>query len=152
MYRSLSLAVVLALGSFTTACGTTEAAPSQGTTTSAKPAPTSADVQALCVELLTRNRTCTDDYLPALVDLRARHDRPAGIAAKVSADREGVIAEARTEWQTDSTDEAIAAVCAKAAASEDPASAEPARACLAEQSCGAYVACSMSLFEKRFTK
>ncbi|MEJ7601937.1 MAG: hypothetical protein WKG01_28840 [Kofleriaceae bacterium] len=150
MYRSLSLALTLALGSVTAAaCGTTEAAPSQNTA-SAKPAPASSDVHALCVEMLTRNRTCTDDYLPALVDLRAKHDNPAGIAARVTTDRAGVIAEARTEWQTDSTDEAIAAVCTKAAPSTDPADVEPARACLAEATCGAYVACSMPLFEKRF--
>jgi hypothetical protein len=157
MYRSLSLALTLALASLgLAACGTTEASPAKTESSAApKATPTSTDAQAACVQLFTRNRECTADYIPALVDLRARLDKPAGIAEKVKADRAAIIAQANEEWATDSTDDAIAATCAKVTANlsdADLADAEGIKACMAETSCAAHTACVMPFFEKRFTK
>lgn len=152
MYRSLSLVLALALAPLT-ACSTTEASPAQSA--APKAAPTSTDAQAVCVQLFTRNRECTEDYIPALVDLRAKLDKPAGIAEKVKQDRNAVIAQAQTEWAADSTDQAIAATCAQVTANLDEsakADADGLQACMAEPSCGAHTACVMPFFEKRFNK
>ena len=89
------LALVLALSSFAAACTSSDAAPApQDPATTAKPAaaPSEAELHALCVEVMTRMRTCTDQYIPSLVDARARADKPAGIAAEVAKDRDAVIA------------------------------------------------------------
>ncbi|MBS1121565.1 MAG: hypothetical protein H6Q90_3793 [Deltaproteobacteria bacterium] len=152
MNRFLSLVCLLALP-VAAACGTTEAAPAQPSAPRAQPATT--ELHALCVEVLTHNRTCTDTYIPALVDLRAKYDVPAGIAAEVKADRDGMIAAAKQEWATDSADEAIAATCTKMASALDqppPHDADAARACLTQTDCAAYTACIMPFFEKRFAK
>lgn len=149
---SLLLAPVLAL--LIPACGSSEAAapapvgPGQA---QAQPASTG-DAKALCVEVFTRNRTCTDQYIPALVDLRAKYDQPAGIAAEVAANRADVIARARTEWATDSLPEAIDATCTKLAGSVGEADQAGIQACLADQDCTAYTSCVMPFFEKRFAK
>jgi len=152
MYRSCSLVLVLALSlaPFAAACGTTDAAPAPS---APKAQPASTDPQALCIEVFTKNRTCTDTYLPALVDVRAKYDQPAGIADEVKADRAAVIAHAMQEWAGDSTDEAIAGTCAKITSSDvDPADQESARACLAKDPCSAYTTCIMPYFEKRFSR
>ena len=110
---------------------------------------------ALCVQLFERNRTCSDVYIPALVDARARNDAPAGIAAQVAADRDGVIAQARAEWANDSTDAAIDATCTAIVEHLSQADLDDvgtARSCLAQTECTAYTTCSMPIFEKHFTK
>lgn len=144
---SLVLAVALA-----PACGSKPASTTTATGPSKMNAP---DYQAMCVEVMTKNRTCTDAFLPALVDARARHDVPAGIAEKVKQDRDGVIAMAREEWKTDSTDEAIGTTCTRLVGSLDDAGradAEGAHACVAQADCAAYTACAVPYFEKHFTK
>jgi len=138
------------------ACGTTEAAPAQPVSPpKAQRASSDADTQQLCVEVFTRNRTCTDTYIPALVDARAKYDKPPGIADKVKADRDGIIAQAKTEWASDSTDEAIQNMCTRIVATlsdDDRADMPKARECLAAADCGAYTTCIMPQFEKRFAK
>lgn len=150
---SLALVPVLALA-LVPACGTSDAAGPPVTPNQVQPT-TTGGANALCVEVFTRNRTCTDQYIPALVDLRAKYDQPAGIAADVAANRADVIAHAKTEWATDSLPEAIDATCTKIAATPGgftQADADAAQACLASTDCTAYAACIMPLFEKRFTK
>lgn len=147
-----SLVTLLALA-LAPACGTSDAAPSGPASPKAQPASASPDAKALCVEVFSRNRTCTDQYIPALVDLRAKYDKPAGIAAEVAADRDGIIAIAKTEWATDSQPAAIDATCTSIAAqlgAGDPADITAAQACLAITDCAAYTACIMPQFEKRF--
>lgn len=156
MSRTFSLAVSLscglALASFAAGCGTTsEAAPTPPATPAAPPA-AGPDAEATCVEVMTRNRVCTDEFIPALVDARARHDQPPGITAAVKADRAAVIAEAMEEWAEDGKDEAIAQTCARMSQGMTPAGVDASRACLASDACGAYVACVTPLFEKHFTK
>jgi hypothetical protein len=129
-----------------------------GPTVAAKPiaAPASTDdMQKLCVQVFERSRTCTDDYIPALVDSRAKLDVPKGIAAEVKADRNAVIAQAKQEWAHDSTDPAIAQTCEHIAGQLDDATAAQAptaRGCLTKASCGEYTACIMPVFEKHLAK
>ena len=103
-----------------------------------------------CVDTLTRAKACTSTYIPALVDARARHDVPAGIADAVKQDRDGVIAQAMQEWSTDSQPDHIAQACSTLAISAEDA--EAARTCLAKTDCGEFTACVMPLFEKHFAK
>ncbi|HWU89430.1 MAG TPA: hypothetical protein VN253_19350 [Kofleriaceae bacterium] len=152
LLSATSLATVLA--ALAPACGTSDAAAPPAAPKQAQPASTP-DVKALCVEILTRNRTCTDQYIPALVDLRAKYDRPSGIAADVAANRDAVIAQAKTEWATDSQPAAITATCANITSQlgpDDQSDLAPAQACLAIQDCAAYTTCIMPHFEKRFAK
>jgi hypothetical protein len=122
------------------ACGTpSEAAPA--------PARRNAGVQA-CVDVFARARSCTPQYVPALVDARARLDRPAGIAARVKADRTAVIAEATSEWQADSTDAAIAASCEKLAGA-GAAGIDEGRRCLVQKDCAGFVACLTPVVENQ---
>lgn len=105
-------------------------------------APQTAAAPDACKALMTHARTCTDAFIPALVDARARHDAPAGIAQQVASDRAGVIAQAKQEWAGDSTDDAIAKTCANAAAVEAPD-------CSAAADCDAFVSCALPSFEAR---
>lgn len=147
MSRPLSLVLALA---FAAACATSDAATAEQPSSHAK---TPADARAVCVQTMTRNRACTDAWIPALVDARARHDVPAGIAADVKADRDAVIARAKAEWANDSTDASIGATCDRLVASAPPqADLDAATACLATSACGEYVGCVTPLFEKHFTK
>jgi predicted small lipoprotein YifL len=150
--RSLILSF-LALGQLGSlaACGS-KAAPAQNTTT--QPSTSGAeDTKALCVKMFTRSRECTSDFIPALVDARARHDTPPGIAEQVKTNRDAVIAEAMKEWENDSKDDAIQGMCDKI--STDPAMSEgssEANGCMAKTSCPEFVACTMPMHEKHFAK
>jgi len=135
-----------------TACASSEA--STTPTTTPQPASTTADAQEVCVTSFTHNRTCTDQYIPSLVDTRAKLDVPAGIAEQVKQDRDGVIAKAKVEWATDSTDENIAHHCQQMTANmPDSARAmiDAVRACEAQTECAAYVTCMQPIEEKLIT-
>lgn len=132
------------LFAFLSACAASEAASTPPTAQPQSGSPTNA-----CVQVMDRARECTDQFLPALVDARARQDIPAGIAASVAQDRNAVIAEARTEWASDSTDDGIAKTCQRPVNDPDGGTASK---CLAAASCDAYVACIIPIFEKHFAK
>jgi hypothetical protein len=135
----------LALVLFAAACGTTsDAAPATKQSTS--PAPDA------CIQVMTKNRTCTEEFIPALVDSRAKLDTPAGIKDQVAKDRDGVIAKAKVEWAEDSKDENIAKMCAHMPADLSAANLDAAKACLAKDACGEYVACITPVFEKHLAK
>ena len=113
-----------------------------------------ANAQAACVDVMAKNRECTNDFIPALVDVRAKYNNPEGITEAVKADRQQVISKALAEWAVDSQDAAIARTCEKMAV-ESPANdadAVTAKECLAKTLCTEYVACIMPQFEKRFAK
>src|SRR5262245_43058837 len=112
MTRMISLALLL-LPVAIAACGTTEAAPAPASPPKAQRAASDAEMQQLCVDVFARNLTCTDTYIPALVDARAKYDNPPGIADKVKADRDGIITRAKEEWASDSTDDAIKETCSR---------------------------------------
>jgi hypothetical protein len=151
MHKLVYVCLVLAL--LPTGCDSHEA---KATPTAPKVVQKSStdDDKALCVQVFTRARACTDDYIPALVDSRAKLDTPAGIAAKVAADRAAVIAEAKQEWTQDSTDAAISGNCDQMVASltdEDRAMSDTARSCIAKD-CAGFTACITPLFEKHLHK
>jgi hypothetical protein len=130
------------------ACASSEAStmppPAKPAPAAAQPASTADDPQALCVQAFTHNRTCTAEYIPALVDTRAKLDLPPGMADMVKQDRAGVIAKANAEWAEDSKDENIARHCTQMTANL-PAEAlslmDEVRACQTQTDCTAYVAC-----------
>ena len=148
MSRSLIAALAFAPLAIA-ACASSEAAPAQTTKTSTSSL--ASEAQQLCVETMTKNRTCTDDYIPSLVDTRAKLDKPPGIAEEVKADRAGVIAKAKAEWAEDSKDENIARHC-QAMTEHMTDAAKPMmdqlRACLAKDACGDYVPCVQPVFEQ----
>jgi hypothetical protein len=146
MKRSISFVLALALAPLAAACGTSsEAAPPPS---GVKAATAVSPNHQTCVQVFQRARTCTDDYIPALVDARAKLDLPAGIKAEVASDRAGVIAQAKTEWASDSQDAAIDSTCTRAEGHVDAAEVQTAQGCLAKPDCASYVACIMPSFEK----
>lgn len=131
----LSLVLVSALA----ACGSADATPVPATPQQTQAATINTD-RDLCVAVLQHARTCTDQYLPTLVDARAAADHPAGIKDEVAKDRAGVIAQAKQEWASDSTDANIEAMCARPM----PHAAElreAATRCQAMSDCGEFSAC-----------
>jgi hypothetical protein len=145
MLRSLTLAALVLSSIPGCASQDAQATPSQKpvAASTASPAPQ-------CTDVLVRARACTDQYIPMLVDLRAKLDHPAGIADAVKADRNGVIAQAKAEWANDSTDASIAQTCATNPGL--PGDAETAATCLAKTDCAEFTACIAPLFEKHLTK
>jgi hypothetical protein len=137
---SLSMLALAATG-----CETHEASAAPTATPHQAASPASDD-QALCVQLQTRARDCTDAYIPALVDARASLDKPAGIAADVQKDRDAVIAQAKQEWANDSTDAAIAAQCAGPFPGT-AADRDTARTCMASADCDGYAACFVPIIK-----
>jgi hypothetical protein len=138
---------------FATACASSTSTPANNPRVGLAGQPSSSATNELdvCVAVFTRARTCTDQYIPALVDARARHDKPAGIAAEVRADRDGVIAAGKQEWASDSTDEALRANCQRIVATlsdADRADAPVAQGCMAQTDCAAFTACITPVFEK----
>jgi hypothetical protein len=97
-----------------------------------------------CVKAFERQRACTQQFIPALVDLRASLDKPHGIASDVAEDRQGVIEQALEEWKDDSSDEGIARSCSSMVPSKLPG----AERCLAETDCDAFVKCVMPLVQQ----
>src|SRR5689334_16952529 len=115
MLKSVALALVTAATA--AACSASEAAPASPGAPAQKAS--TPDPQATCVELMTRNRVCTEDFIPALVDARVKYDNPPGIKDQVAKDRDAVIAQAKAEWAEDSKDAAIAEHCKEMAAHSD---------------------------------
>jgi hypothetical protein len=117
------------------------------------PKEVTSDPKSLCVAVMQRARECTNDYIPQLVDLRAKHDMPPGIAAEVAKDRDAVIAQAKQEWATDSQDPNIEANCDRLAPDlTDPSEQASANDCLGKQECVGFSTCVMPLFEKHMHK
>jgi hypothetical protein len=146
----IATAVLFALAPLVAACGTaSEASPAKPA--AAQPASTG-DFQTACMSVMQRNRTCTAEFLPALVDMRARKDMPPGIAAAVAKDRAGVIAHAKDEWAADSTDEAFARQCQMLTEHATPENAAAGQACMAKDTCGDYVPCIIAVIDNTMHK
>lgn len=124
-----------------------------GSTPTNVPKKVTSDPKSLCVAVMQRARECTNDYIPVLVDMRAKHDAPPGIAAAVAQDRDAVIAEAKQEWATDSQDPNIEANCDRMAPQlNDPSDQARANDCLGKGECVGFSTCVMPLFEKHISK
>ena len=148
MSRFLVLGSLLALA----ACEGAEAKPAPANTPQKAQASSANADHDLCVAFISHARTCTDQFIPALVDARAEADTPAGIKAEVAKDRDGVIAQAKTEWATDSDDAHIEQMCTPAnvaAHTNDDARAQ-ATTCNANTDCAAYTACALPVFKARW--
>src|SRR5262245_54286396 len=143
--------LALPLAFFLAACAGAET-PNENVTSS--PALNEAtNAQALCVQSFQRQRECTDAFIPALVDARVRHDRPAGIAAADHSEgRAALVAKALEEWRTDSLDASIHETCAGMIShgAGTPEMSAALSACLERTSCGEFVPCQIQLIEHTF--
>lgn len=142
MSRSSSLVFVLLA-----ACGGAET-PAE----TASPPPKTADAHAVCVQSFQRQRECTDEFIPALVDARVRLDAPPGIADKdQELGRDQLVSMALEEWETDSTDASIEQACTAMTGNLTPEQqqgvADQVGACLDADSCGAFVDCTIPIVE-----
>lgn len=142
------IAIVSVLALALAACAGAEADPK----TSASPASTTppADAVAGCETFLGRARTCTAEYIPALVDLRVELDKPSGIAEAAQTDgRDSLIARAHEEWAVDSQPDALHATCSgvaqKIPADQLQAMQTEAERCMAMSACADFVACAIDL-------
>ncbi len=151
----MSRFLVLAFVVVGTACG---AADTPTETTQPQPQPaakaSSDDPHAVCVQAFERQRECTDELIPALVDARVRADVPPGIAAKdAELGRDQLVAMALEEWKTDSTDEAIEQTCTSMAgnmpAEQQEAMADQVAECLGADACGGFVDCLIPVIESQ---
>ncbi len=137
----LAAAVVFALS----ACDRTETSPE----TAAVQKEQLADARGTCVKLFERQRACSEQYIPALVDVRRELDRPAGIA---KANRAEVVSAAFAEWKDDSTDEAIAATCDRMAGALPAPAIGTAKGCIAMGPCGEFVQCVTPLVRAQLAR
>lgn len=108
-----------------------------------------------CIAMMTRERECQEQFIPALVGLRVRLDQPPGTAARDGSEgRDALVAQARTEYTRDATDEAFQRNCAQLAsmpAERVSAWTATMQSCLAASECGAFVECDMRFTEARFS-
>ncbi len=112
------------------------------------------DFKARCVQLFVRQRSCTDDFIPALVDARIRLDKPAGITDRATTEgRDALVAEALQEWADDSKDAAIDSTCENIAASMPAEARAPmltaVGSCLEKSDCSAFAACIVPVIEEQ---
>lgn len=138
------------LAALLVACGGAKSAQSSATETAK-----SADPAAVCIQMMEKSRDCTDEYIPALVDLRISLDYPNGTAqAAEEQGRDALISVAYEEWKNDSTDAAFQKVCADVVAQMPPEQLAPVMArnakCIAKPSCDEYVTCHMPILEEQF--
>lgn len=149
MSRYLVLGSVLALSALA-ACEGAEAKPAPTTAPTAQKASASArEDHDLCVAIMQHSRTCTDQYLPVLVDKRAELDHPAGIKAEVAKDRDGVIAQAHQEWATDSTDANIEKMCGQPMPASFTQRGEAA-SCQSKTDCSEFSNCIVPIIAQSF--
>jgi hypothetical protein len=154
--KRINLLVLASFFVLGTACGGKETpVESPQPVTEEEAAPTPVDVQASCEGMFAKARECTDDYLPALVDLRIKLDMPAGIAQAAQTEgRAALIDAARAEWATDSLPENAATVCQNIAANmggeQGAEVAEDTNECVAMDSCSRFVGCIIPLQEDLF--
>src|SRR3569833_1238074 len=147
MSRFLVLGSLLALPALP-ACEGAEAKPAPASTAQKASTPANPD-HDLCVAIMTHSRTCTDQYIPALVDARAQAGHPAGIKEEVAKDRAGVIAQAKQEWANDSLDANIEKMCSQPKPNADAIRAD-ATACQAKADCGEFSACIVPIITQPF--
>jgi hypothetical protein len=111
-----------------------------------------ADPVSTCRTVVERQRACTDHYVPALVDLRIKLDRPAGTAARAKEEgHEATVARAKAEWTVDTTDDKIAQDCSRVSQLPPERLKEEmpmAEACLAKPDCPTFTECIIRVEER----
>lgn len=159
-----------AVGLFAVACAGPSSTPAATAATSKSTTPSSRDSQearganpedgpaySVCEPTFVRQRQCQDVFLPALVDLRVRLDVPAGIAATAAEQgRDALVATAKEEFASDSTDEQIAATCGSIRANApaeflETAERQSARCLETADDCDAFVECILPVVEAGIT-
>lgn len=115
----------------------------------AAPAATTTTDQ-ICRSLLQRQRACTVQFIPALVDARVKSDNPPGLAARErEIGRDALVRDALAEWQSDAQDPSIAALCDDIAQAISPEKDALLRSsvstCLSKTGCDAFVSCAVPL-------
>lgn len=110
---------------------------------------TAADLGPMCKRHYARQRTCVDDYLSALLDVRIELDMPPGIGDEVEANgRDAVLAIAHAEFQRDTEPARVDAIC-EAMATKTPAEhverlLKAGDECEATKDCKAFAACAVA--------
>jgi hypothetical protein len=104
----------------------------------------------LCRALMQRQRSCSADFIPALVAARVSAENPEGMRVhEQRIGRQALIAEAFAEWDRDSTAPAIQSMCDDLArslpAARDGEFRRSASACLAKEGCEPFIACAVPL-------
>jgi hypothetical protein len=151
MSRIVALVFVLAAA----ACGGAETpADKPQPQPESQPVAAANDPHSVCVQSFQRQRECTAEFIPALVDARVRRDAPPGIAAKdKELGRDQLVAMALEEWKADSTDEAIEQTCTDMASKMPPdqlqGATERLGECLGAEACGAFVDCLIPVIEQQ---
>ncbi len=150
--KNIVVALLVVLVGSLAACGGAGAETGKETTPGQSAA--GGDMEAVCRDSFARQRTCTDDFIPALVDARIELDMPAGIAAegKKEGGRDALIKQAKEEWSKDSEPTAVAAQCKDMSEKmpvEQKAEVSGALSqCLASSDCGSYVKCVTPVTKK----
>jgi hypothetical protein len=109
----------LLLAVLTASCGGSKPAPAPATPPPASH--TAADLGPLCRAHYAHEQTCADDYLSALIDLRAELNQPPGIADELKAKGKPAMVElAKVEFTSDTAPDKVAAIC-DAMATKTPA-------------------------------
>jgi hypothetical protein len=114
------------------------------------------NAREVCEAVMRRTRECGDEYVPALLAVRVRHDRPPGIAARFEEEGEDAMLEiAQEEFERDWSDRGIAAHCqALVEMPEERRSAivERERRCQPARNCTEFVACNVDNLEQRWSE
>jgi hypothetical protein len=150
--KNVLAGLVLVVVGCLAACGGSGA--EQGKETTPGQTAAGGDMEATCRESFAKQRTCTDDFIPALVDARIELDLPAGIAAEGKKDggRDALITTAKAEWAEDSKPEPVAANCkdmaGKVPAEQKAELMDAHTKCLAMSDCKAFVECVIPITKK----
>lgn len=109
----------------------------------------------ICVRVMRRTRQCEAVYVPGLLALRVRLDQPSGIAKRFEAKgRDAMLVVARTQFERDWSDEAIARNCtalSHKSAEEQERIIAPERRCLEADRCSTFTMCDLTHKEARWT-
>ena len=117
----------------------------------AKPAaPAKVSPVDVCMAVSAKEAECSDDFVPALVDVRIKLDLPAGIAAAAAAPggKDQLLAQAKQEWAKDSSEAGRTEMCNKMAPQVPAEIAKAAAACDLKAACKDYVACIIPVEEQ----
>jgi len=153
------MALVIAL--FLVGCGSSKSAPKEPGEPK-KPVASEGgemDLLTVCVKTFERQYECTDDFIPALVDIRIKNGLlPASVAnlPKQEGGREKLIEMAMEEWKTDGTEPKLTESCKTmiqvVSAEESEELRVAGEKCLAATDCKAFVDCMMPVVEKQMLK
>ena len=109
----------------------------------------------VCVTVMRKTRDCADVYVPGLMALRVRLDKPPGIAARFQAEGEkAMLPVAREQFNNDWADDAIASNCkalGEKAVEDQNRIVASDRECLKAADCAAFTQCDLAAKEKRWT-